>query len=189
MQRDLAAGYILKRLKDELSPDLTYHNDVHTMDVHSAAQHLAQAEGISGRPLELLLTAALFHDAGFLITAKGHEVSSCTIAQEALPAFGYTEADIELICRLIMATEVPQRPQEHLEEVLCDADLDYLGRGDFFVRSELLYNEMQRLGTVRSRAEYDGIQLAFLENHRYFTATAKRLRDRQKAENFKKLIV
>ena len=30
-----------------------------------------------------------------------------------------------------MATKIPQKPQNHYEEVLSDADLDYLGRDDF----------------------------------------------------------
>jgi uncharacterized protein len=188
MQLDLAEKYILNRLKEELSPDLTYHDYAHTMDVYSATRRIALQEGVDDSQLQLLLTAALFHDTGFLINVKGHEVTSCAIAQEALPAFGYTEADIGLICKLIMATEVPQRPTQHLEEIICDADLDYLGRDDFFYRSALLYEEMRNLGTVESKEDYDKIQLAFLDAHHYFTATSNRLRSQKKVENYKKLI-
>ncbi|WP_353127414.1 HD domain-containing protein [Parapedobacter pyrenivorans] len=188
MQLDLAEQYILNRLKEELSPDLTYHDEFHTRDVYSATLQIAQQEGVTGESLQLLLTAALFHDAGFLINAKGHEVSSCTIAQEVLPGFGYTEADIQLVCKLIMATAVPQQPLQHLEEIICDADLDYLGRDDFFRRSALLYEEMRNLGTVASEDAYDALQRAFLANHHYFTATAIRLRGKKKEENYKLLI-
>lgn len=187
MQLDLAERYILNRLKEELSPDLTYHNDFHTVDVYAAARQIAGQEGVTGSQLQLLLTAALFHDAGFLINAKAHEVLSCAIAEEALPAFGYTEADIAVICKLIMATEIPQQPTQHLEEILCDADLDYLGRDDFFARSELLYEEMRNLGSVGSREEYERIQLTFLNSHRYFTGTSKKLRGAKKEDNLKKL--
>ena len=188
MQLDLAEQYILERLKEELSPELTYHNCAHTMDVYSAARQIAVEEGVDGERLQLLLTAALFHDAGFLIRAQGHEVLSCAIAQEALPAFGYSDAGIQLICKLIMATEVPQQPTHHLEEIICDADLDYLGRDDFFGRSELLYEEMRNLGAVASREAYDKIQRAFLDSHHYFTATSNRLRSQKKAENYNILI-
>ena len=30
------------------------------------------------------------------------------------------------------ATKIPQTPLTKLEEIICDADLDYLGREDFF---------------------------------------------------------
>jgi Predicted HD superfamily hydrolase len=190
MQRNLAAQYILNRLKDELSPDLTYHNVTHTEDVYSAAQLIAREEGITGRDLELTLTAALFHDTGFLINGMGHghEVLSCSIARETLPAFEYSATDISLITELILATEIPQRPDRLLEQVLCDADLDYLGRDDFFQRSELLYNEMRKLGAVASRTDYDRLQLAFLRGHTYFTETSKRMRNQKKLDNLQKLI-
>lgn len=187
MQLDLAKQYIVNRLKEELSPDFTYHNDFHTEDVYEAARWIALNEGVEGDQLQLLLTAALFHDAGFLINAKGHELLSCTVAETVLPAFGYTETDIELINKLILATEIPQQPQQLLEEIICDADLDYLGRDDFFVRSELLYEEMCNLGTIGSRGEYNKLQFSFLSNHRYFTETSRRFRNAKKEDNFRKL--
>jgi len=188
MQLDLAERYIMGRLTEELSPDLTYHNSVHTRDVYLATQQIATQEGVSDHALQLLLTAALFHDAGFLIHAKNHELHSCAIAQSALPSFGYSEADIASICDLILATEIPQQPKHLLGEILCDADLDYLGRDDFPARSQLLYNEMRNLGTIASRAAYDELQRAFFESHHYFTATSNRRRNGKKEENYKKLI-
>src|SRR5690554_6850843 len=114
MQLDLAERYIMKRLTEELSPDLTYHDDAHTRDVYSATQRIALQEGVSDHDLHLLLTAALFHDAGFLIDANDHETHSCAIAREILPSFDYSEPDISRICQLIMATRIPQRPAQHL---------------------------------------------------------------------------
>lgn len=187
MQLDLAKQYIVNRLKEELSPDFTYHNVFHTEDVYEAARWIAFKEGVEGKPLQVLLTAALFHDAGFLIKAKGHELLSCTIAENILPAFGYVEPDIELVNTLIMATELPQRPRQLLEEIICDADLDYLGRDDFFTRSQLLYEEMRHLGTIGSRREYDKLQVEFLGSHRYFTETSRKFRNEKKEDNFRKL--
>lgn len=187
MQLDQAAHYILNRLKEGLSPNLRYHDAIHTMDVYSVARQLAQHEGIEGKSLDLLLTAALFHDAGFLISPEEHEFRSCNIVRETLPGFGYSDTEIDIICGLIMATKIPQSPKQHLEEILCDADLDYLGRADFFERSQLLYEEMSSLGKVNSREEYNRMQLAFLHNHHYFTATSKRIRKPKKEENLRKL--
>ncbi|SKB55792.1 hypothetical protein SAMN05660226_01970 [Parapedobacter luteus] len=188
MRLDLAEHYILNRLENELPPGLTYHNALHTADVYAAARQIAVLEGIPDLQLQWLLTAALYHDAGFLVQTKAHELSSCAIAQETLPGFGYTDADITVISKLIMATEIPQRPRQHLEEIICDADLDYLGRDDFFDRSLLLYQEMHHLGTISSREEFEKIQIAFLDKHHYFTETSKRRRNAKKEENYKKLL-
>ena len=40
-----------------------------------------------------------------------------------------------------MATKMPQRPKNLLQQIICDADLDYLGRNDFFILSEKLHKE------------------------------------------------
>lgn len=188
MQLDLAERYVMERLNGELSPDLTYHNSDHTRDVYLATQRIGIHEGVSEYALQLLLTAALYHDAGFLIHHKNHETRSCSIAQGVLPSFGYQKADILRICELIMATEIPQQPTNPLEQIICDADLDYLGRDDFFERSQLLYEEMRKLGTIGSRTAYDELQHSFFKSHHYFTATSIRLRTGKKEENYKKLI-
>lgn len=52
-------------------------------------------------------------------------------ARQYLPHFGYTGDEIEQVCDIIMATQMPQNPHNHLGQIICDADLDYLGRNDF----------------------------------------------------------
>lgn len=64
----------------------------------------------------------------------GHEFEGCLIARTALPGFGYTGEDI-MICGMIMATKIPQSPTNILEEIICDADLDYLRAVNIFIAS------------------------------------------------------
>jgi hypothetical protein len=78
---------------------------------------------------------------------------------------------------MIMATEVPQRPIDALGEVLCDADLDYLGRPDFFRIGNLLFQELKSRGALSTEREWNELQVRFLSGHRYFTATCQRLRE------------
>ncbi len=124
--------FILKKLKRELPKNLTYHSAEHIKDVYRSAKILASMEGIQGDELTLLLTAVLFHDSGFLRQQADHELISCEIVREHLPSYGYSEEQINRICGMIMATRIPQAPHNLLEEIICDADLDYLGRDDFF---------------------------------------------------------
>lgn len=187
MQLDMATRFILSKLKDELSPSLTYHSVTHTEDVYDAVKYLALKEYIAGEGVNILLSAALFHDTGFLVQPKDHELLSCAIAREKLPLFEYNTLEIEEICELIMATKLPQRPKNLSEQIICDADLDYLGRDDFFIISHKLYLEMINLGTVKSLREYNDLQIHFLETHRYFTATAIKLRAKKKEEHLKRL--
>lgn len=186
---DQAKAYVLGRLADELSPNLTYHSLTHTRDdVLPAARRLGQLSGINGETLLLLETAALYHDTGFLRQYHDHESASIAIARETLPDFGYTAAQIELIVGLIAATRVPQQPRTPLQQLMCDADLDLLGREDFIRLNRELYKEVQHY-TGRQIPEHDWLteQLQFLENHHFFTPAAIASRSEGKAENVRQM--
>lgn len=178
---------ILGKLEKELPSHLSYHNIDHTIDVLQAASLIADKEGMDEHNKRLLLTAALFHDIGFLEKRDGHEAISCTIARQYLPAYCYQPEEIEAICGMIMATKIPQSPKNHMEEILCDADLDYLGRDDFFILSNRLFTELCAEGIVKDEEDWNRQQAEFIENHNYFTETSKRLHQGKK-ENYIKLI-
>lgn len=171
MDTTAAKSYILKRLKDELPVERSYHSLEHTLDVYASAIDIAYAEGVEGAELDLLKTAALYHDCGFVLKAKPHEEAGCSIVREQLPSFGYSAAQVERICAMIHATKIPQRPDDLLARILCDADLDYLGRRDFKRIGDLLFAEMRTFGTLSTVQEWNTLQAKFLEQHRYFTAT------------------
>jgi hypothetical protein len=188
MQIEQAREFILDKLNRELPVCFHYHNATHAVDVYTAAKLIAGNEGVSDHETKLLLTAALYHDSGFLIGQKDHEIRSCENARLYLPNFGYSPADIEQICDIIMATKMPQNPHNHLGEIICDADLDYLGRNDFFVLSKRLFSELVITDGLKTELEWNKKQVIFFENHHYFTKTAIKLREPVKQEHLKEII-
>jgi HD superfamily phosphodiesterase len=176
---------ILGKLENELPLHLAYHNIDHTIDVIQAAALIADREHLDENDRRLLLTAALFHDTGFLNAREEHEAASCELARQCLPAFDYQAEEMETICRMIMATRIPQSPQSHLEEILCDADLDYLGRDDFFILSERLFTELQAEGLVKDDDEWNRQQADFMERHHYFTGTSVKMHQAKKEQYIK----
>ena len=140
----------------------------------AGAEKLAEEENVTGDDLTLLKTAALFHDSGFLETYSDHEEISCEMARKWLPQFGYTNDEIHQICNLIMVTKIPQQPQDKLGEILCDADLYYLGTDKYFIGADKLYKELHEAGFVKSREEWSNEEIRFVERHHYFTPTAQR---------------
>lgn len=180
MQFGEAKKFILSRLKNELPRHLSYHSVEHVKDVFDSCKSIAAKENVKGEDLKLLLTAALFHDSGFLKGPKEHEKTSCQIARKYLPQYEYTNEQIKKICGMIMATKVPQEPKTHLEEIICDADLDYLGRSDFFTIGDKLYAELCVYGILSTEEEWNRLQVRFLEAHHYFTKTAIKLRQKRK---------
>ena len=183
MRIEQAGNYILNKLSNELPANLYYHNADHAKDVYAAAKRIGEAEGITADEMQLLLTAAYYHDSGFLIRAKGHEEESCRIAREVLPAYGYTSNETDHICRIIMATQLPQTPTDHLGEILADADLDNLGRDDFFEISRQLFLENSFFGKISDENEWNRQQIDFIEKHQYFTKSAINLRQAKKDAN------
>ncbi|MBU6120195.1 HD domain-containing protein [Hymenobacter siberiensis] len=173
MQASSAEAFIVRELRRGLAPTLYYHSLAHTLDVAQAAQTLAAAEGVTdAETLALLRTAALYHDAGFLHTYAGHETRGCEMGRATLPDFGYSPGQIELICALIIATQYPQAPRCHLAQILCDADLDYLGRPDFVPISTSLFRELTVRQLIADEFAWFQLQEQFLTGHRYWTATA-----------------
>jgi TolB-like protein/Tfp pilus assembly protein PilF/predicted metal-dependent HD superfamily phosphohydrolase len=185
---EAAEKLILSRLEKELPPSLHYHNMSHIKDVMESAERIAEAEGISSEEKRLLRVAALFHDAGFIFSPKNHEERGCDLAKSMLPPFGFTTQQIEMICGMIMATRIPQTPHTHLEKIVCDADLDYLGRDDFFETGKSLYMEMKERGFIETEREWNLIQKTFLETHRYHTRFSKENREQKKQQHLQAII-
>lgn len=174
MQFDSVYSFLIKKLETELPPFLHYHNAQHTKDVIEGAEQLGREENISGDELTILKTAALFHDSGFLETYSDHEEISCGMARKWLPEFGFHKEQIEEVCNLIMATKIPQQPKDKLAQILCDADLYYMGTDKYFIGAEKLYKELHEAGLITDRETWSKEEIKFVENHKYFTAAAQK---------------
>ncbi len=180
--------FVLSKLEDGLPDNLYYHNVKHTIDVVTQTELIGRSEGVSNEDMLILKTAALFHDMGHLINYDTHEEESVKLAKKILPEYHYTAKQISHICELIMVTQMPPQPKNLLEEIMCDADLDYLGRTDFVPVSINLYKELAERKKIDSILEWNQMQYAFIKNHQYFTKTAQQLREvnkKKQLENIK----
>jgi len=178
---------ILDMLEHELPENLYYHNVKHTVDVVTEVELIGWAENITPEEMLLLKTAALFHDAGHTISYQDHEEQGCLLVRKFLPDYGYTEEQIARICELIMATKMPPEPKNLLEQIICDADLDYLGRSDFIPVSYNLYKEFHERSMIGSLNEWNKLQIKFISRHAYNTKTARALREINKQKQIERI--
>ncbi len=168
---------LLQRLKLHLPKKLYYHGVHHTLDVLKQAERIASEENVTNElDLQLLRLACLYHDSGFLETRNMHEEVSCALARKDLLAYGVSSENIDWVCGMILATKIPQLPLNLMERIICDADLDYLGRDDFFEISQNLFRELKESEIVNTIGEWNQIQVNFFKQHMYFTKTNKLLR-------------
>jgi putative nucleotidyltransferase with HDIG domain len=183
-----AKDYITRRMEDESSLDHYYHNVEHILDVWRSATRLCRMEDVSEKDQLLIETAALYHDIGMLTNYREHEKASVEIARASLPDFDYSKEDIELVSKMIMTTRLPQSAKTLNEMIICDADLDYLGRDDFFMIAERLRYEWNILNVkTTSLSQWYELQVSFLEEHEFFTNAARMLRNEGKASNLKQI--
>lgn len=181
--------YVEEFLQRNLPEHLFYHNARHTVDVLEASVQIAERENIHDpEDLLILKTAALFHDTGMVKAYSGHEAVSCHFADTILPDFGFTKEQILRINQLIMKTKMPQSPDGILEKILCDADLDYLGRADYEEISQDLYREWKEIGRIYSTEQWRELQVDFLTQHHYWTNSSRSIRQPVKEAHLKRML-
>ncbi len=178
---------VLDMMEQNLPDKLYYHNIKHTIDVVTEVELIGWAEGLSEEEILILKLAALFHDSGHVISYDDHEYHGTIIAQKVLSKYDFSDKILEKVYNLIMATQFPPNPKNILEKVICDSDLDYLGRSDFIPVSNMLYEELKVRELVGTFSEWNKKQLAFIKKHQYYTDTAQNLREVNKNKQIERL--
>ncbi|MFC6096922.1 Pycsar system effector family protein [Flavobacterium qiangtangense] len=171
-----AENFIFVLFKDSLSSEYIYHNFNHTLRVVNSVNILIEGENISTEDAELLVLASWFHDSGYISGGENHEKRSAEIASKFLKENNYPEEKIEIIKRLILATELCTTPESHLEKIIRDADCSHFASPDYLNFSELLRQEWKNLGLKEfSNKEWaKENQRIFVSGHRFFTDFAKK---------------
>jgi hypothetical protein len=168
---------ILKDLTDRLSPNITYHDVNHTIDVVDTCYRYTKIYQLDERQVELLLLAATGHDYGFLISPENHEHIGADLITIFMTRYNFDIEAQDIVKGLIMATRIPQHPNNMLEAIIADADLDYLGRTDYPLISDKLFQELKYYNKIQSEEDWRELQIKFLSSHRYHTSWAKENRE------------
>jgi predicted metal-dependent HD superfamily phosphohydrolase len=180
-QYELAFQKVESFLLENLPKQYTYHTIEHIRDVVKQAERIAKKEKIDKSIIQDIKLAAWLHDVGYIWEPNRHEARGAEYATSILTEMKFPRSKISLITGMIMATKIPQSPKNHLEQIICDADLDYLGRDDYDSNSNNLLKEIE-LSKKITLKEWLLIQEKFLKAHAYFTTTSQKLRNKRKKE-------
>lgn len=180
-QYELAFQKVESFLLENLPKQYTYHTIEHIRDVVKQAERIAKKEKIDKSIIQDIKLAAWLHDVGYIWEPNRHEARGAEYATSILTEMKFPKSKISLITGMIMATKIPQSPKNHLEQIICDADLDYLGRDDYDSNSNNLLKEIE-LSKKITLKEWLLIQEKFLKAHAYFTTTSQKLRNKRKKE-------
>jgi len=167
---------------------LPYHNKAHTQFVVDSAIQIANHYQLSDSDFFVVVTAAWFHDVGYFKTRENHERESVKVADNYLRQQGVEQETIARINQCIMATEMPQNPQNLLEEIICDADMAHFGSDNFLEKNKLLRKEIEAATNNEvSKEEWRLKTVEFMEQHHYFTDYCNVLLNDKKKQNLEKL--
>ncbi len=184
-----AREYATNILQHQLSKEISYHNLEHTQGVVSACEEMADYYQLQPGDRDALLIAAWFHDTGFRSgQSQGHEEVSKQLAVAFLQEHNSPPDLVKKVSGCIDATKMPQSPNSLIEQILCDADLFHLGTNEFNVKNEQLRLELEGFSEDGlSKKKWRKMNIAFMENHKYFTDYGKRKLQPVKEQHIKDL--
>jgi len=177
MEIDKIRDFIINELTHKSLDDCYYHGTDHSLEVERACIEIAKTEkSLTAKEIELLSVAALSHDIGHVVSMDNHEVLGCNFINNIMPDFGYSQEDISLVRSLILATKFPHKPKTLLENIICDADLSYIGTDKYNCQANKLKKELAELHNNKFEDEREWIQfqISFLEKHTFFTEYARK---------------
>ncbi|MFC3878924.1 HD domain-containing protein [Algoriphagus namhaensis] len=179
---------VLKRLREELPSHLTYHGIAHTSDVLHVCNQYIRRYNLSQEDRMMLKIGATVHDMGFLKSPVNHEETGANMAEQMMKEMGMSQKQVDIMRGLVMSTKIPQSPKTQLEEIICDADLDYLGRDDYPEISQRLFDELKFMGILKTPEDWKNLQINFLKSHSFHTPFAKKNREPKKQYWLNKLL-
>lgn len=167
-----------------------YHNEIHTEIVVSAVKEMAEYYKLQQSEIFILIVAAWFHDLGYAEGgAEKHELRSASMARKFLKDENIPEELILQVEKCILATQMPQRPQGLLEQIMCDADFYHLGSPDFIERNKLMFEELEKVGDKKiDKDKWRLSTISLFASHQYHTTYAQEKLNSGKMANLELLL-
>ena len=186
-------NHINRNLKEKINDDFLklldskylYHNLHHTERVIKSAIKIGSDYDLKDSEWKVLLTACLLHDYGFIKSHVNHEEIGAELSESILKDYGYSNKEISSVQSLILITKAIAIPNNDLEAIIRDSDLEYLGSNDFEYISEKLKDEWLLCGVVSSESEFYQLQLDFLINHQFHTEFMRKNGKKLKEKNLR----
>ena len=109
-------------------------------------------------------------------------------AREFLKSNGVDEDAIQQVEAAILATRMPQNPEDPISEMMCDADLMNLTVDDYFEQVDLMRREWASVGKAKMNShEFHMNSLEFFRSHRYYSEYGKKVLQPKKERTEQKI--
>ena len=180
--------FVTGLFNDNINTNLVFHNLQHTQDVVERTKQIAGHYYLSENDMLAVYIAAWFHDTGYLFTdAVHHEEKSVELMQDFMKTHASDEKLVTTIESCILATRLPRRHDNLLEEIICDADTYHLGTKAFKDADKKVREKYNITGTNIDEKAWAFKTITLLKGHEFYTKYCKDLLDKGKEKNLKKL--
>jgi adenylate cyclase len=179
---------ILVKIENEIPKNIYFHDSQRAKELCIKVELFALSEQIPDEEILNLKTAALFHEVGFIHGYNDRFNFAMDKAREILPVFGYRPEQIEAICKLICSINIPPAPKNKFEEILNDANLDYLAKQDFKEQSLNFYKELVEYNLVTDMIEWYKYQIELLTKYDFFTQSANKMAEVKRKDQIKEVV-
>lgn len=182
-------AHVERFIQERVDKRFVYHNFQHTCAVVEAAEELAEHYELSERDQLIVAIAAWFHDTGYAEGWEEHELRGADYAEDFLREREVADEQLILAVRgAIMATRMPQEPNNLVEEIVGDADLSHLGDLSYWDRCGRVRQEFALTrDIIMSDQEWIDFELNFMLNHEFHTEAAREVFGERKSKHVKQL--
>ncbi|MDX1911287.1 MAG: DUF5706 domain-containing protein [Saprospiraceae bacterium] len=181
-------AHIVEYFAQNISPQYVFHDLGHTIQTVAATKTIGEGFRLDSEDMLTVLLATWFHDTGYAQGPAAHEDRSCENAARFLEG-KISAAQIREVQTCIRATKVPQRPENLLGQIICDADLSHLGMEIYWDRTSRLRQEFTLTrNNVMSDQDWVDFELNFMLTHEYHTVVAQELFNKRKAKHIQQLL-
>lgn len=163
-----------------------YHNALHTQDVCESLFEIAPTLALPESEIDALITAGVFHDFGYLDSYLDNEALALPYMKKFCQKAGIAETVVHRANELILETSYPYFPVSETGKLLCDADIEYIGRSfEYFIsRADHLRHELANVENLRfSDHQWIAAEVDFLQKNSFFSPVFRELRDAGRLSN------
>ena len=168
----------------------TYHNALHTQDVCEALFEITPDLPLPTSEIDALLTAGVFHDFGYLDSYLDNEALALPYMSMFCKKAGIEETVVLRAHELILETRYPYHPVSEAGKLLCDADIEYIGRSfEYFIsRADNLRYELANAENLHfSDRQWFEAEVDFLQKNSFFSPVFRELRNAGRVSNLSQL--
>ncbi len=182
------ALFVKQYLHENLTDKCSFHNYEHTENIVRYCDAIGLSMDLGKQDLMILHLAAWFQETGFCSHPQNHEEVSASIAMDYFKEKGLEEETIHTIAECILSTRSPQQPVSLSAQVLCDANMYYMADKNYLYKIENLRLESAELFNIKFTDEEWLLEnINKLNNHFFFTSSARKLFDKDKEKLKQKL--